>query len=119
VLALALAAVGVYGVMALVVAERTQEVGVRLALGAEPRQVLAMLVGQAAGLAGAGIAVGLGLALVLAPLLASQLYAVAPADPLSLVAAPLALLATALAASVIPARRAMRVDPATALRDAT
>jgi putative ABC transport system permease protein len=115
-LALALAAIGVYGVMSLLVSERTQEVGVRLALGAHPTQMLRMLVGQALRLALAGIAGGVLLSLALMPLLRNQLYAVQPRDPLTLLGVPAVLLLVALVAAVIPARRAMRVDPVAALR---
>ena len=81
VLALGLAAIGVYGVMSLIVSERTREVGVRLALGAEPSQLLTMIVGQAAKLAGIGVAIGVVAALPLAPLLDSQLYGIAVVRP--------------------------------------
>ena len=115
-LALALAAVGVYGVMTLVVAERTAELGLRLALGAEPRAALHLIGRQALGLAGTGVAIGLGLAYLLSPLLANQLFGVTAHDPVSLVVAPAALLVVALVAALIPARRAMRVDLMSALR---
>jgi predicted permease len=115
-LALTLAAVGVYGVMALVVSERTQEMGIRLALGAEPMQVLGLVVGQGAMLAGIGVAIGVVAALGLTPMMAGQLYGVAAADPLTLAGVPLLLLVVAFLACAIPARRAMRVDPITALR---
>jgi predicted permease len=115
-LALALAAIGVYGVMSLLVSERTQEVGVRLALGAHPSQVVKMLVAQAARLALFGVAVGVGLSLVLMPLLAAQLYAVQPRDPLTLAGVPVVLVIIAVLAALVPARRAMRVDPVQALR---
>jgi predicted permease len=116
VLALTLAAVGVYGVMALVVSERTQEMGIRLALGAEPLQVLGLVVGQGLALAGAGIAAGFAASLALMPLMAGQLYGVGTTDPATLAAVPVLLAAVALIACMIPARRAMRVDPVTALR---
>ncbi len=116
VLALGLAAIGVYGVMSLVVSERTREVGVRLALGAEPAQLLRMIVLQAAKLAGIGVAVGIVSALPLAPLLDSQLYGVGSLDPLTFVSVPLLLLGVAVLAALIPARNAMRVDPLVALR---
>ena len=85
VLALGLAAIGVYGVMSLIVSERTREVGVRLALGAEPSQLLTMIVGQAAKLAGIGVAIGVVVALPLAPLLDSQLYGIESFDPTTFV----------------------------------
>jgi predicted permease len=116
ILALTLAAVGVYGVMALVVTERTQEIGVRLALGAEPASVLGLVVREGLVLAGGGIAIGLAAAFALAPIIAGQLYGVRAADPATLVGVPVLLLATALFACAVPALRAMRVDPVTALR---
>jgi ABC-type antimicrobial peptide transport system permease subunit len=94
-LALGLAAIGVYGVMSLIVSERTREVGVRLALGAEPSQLLAMIVGQAARLAGIGVAIGLVVALPLAPLLDSQLYGIRSFDPMTFVSVPIVLLMVA------------------------
>jgi putative ABC transport system permease protein len=115
-LALALAAIGVYGVMSLLVSERTQEVGVRLALGAHPSDVLRLLVGQATRLTLVGVGIGVALSLVLMPLLANQLYAVRPRDPLTLTGVPVALIAVALLAALVPARKAMRVDPVQALR---
>src|SRR5688572_18848251 len=115
-LALSLAAIGVYGVMSLLVSERTQEVGVRLALGAHPSHVLKMLVGQALRLATVGVAAGVALSLVLMPLLAAQLYAVEPRDPVTLAGVPVALMIVAMLAALVPARRAMKVDPVAALR---
>jgi putative ABC transport system permease protein len=115
-LALGLAAIGVYGVMSLVVSERTREVGVRLALGAEPSQLLTMIVGQAAKLAAVGVAIGIAAALPLAPFLDSQLYGVESFDPATFVIVPVALVVIAALAALVPARRAMRVDPVTALR---
>lgn len=115
-LALVLAAVGVYGVMALVVGERTREVGVRLALGADPHAVLRMVLAQATRLAAAGIAIGLAAALLLSPLLESQLFGVRPYDPITFAAVPLMLLLVAVAAAYAPARRAMRTDPMQAIR---
>jgi predicted permease len=116
VLALMLAAIGVYGVMALVVSERTQEMGIRLALGAEPLQVVTLVARQGLTLAGCGIVLGLAISLALTPLMSGQLYGVGHSDPLTLAAVPAVLLAIALLACVVPARRAMRVDPVTALR---
>ena len=116
VLALSLAGIGVYGVMSLLVSERTQEVGVRLALGAHPSQVLKMLVAQATRLAVLGVTLGVALSLVVMPLLQNQLYAVQPRDPLTMAGVPAALIAVALLAALVPARRAMRVDPVKALR---
>ena len=115
-LALTLAAVGVYGVTALLVGERTREMGLRLALGAAPSSVLRLVVGQAAQMTLAGLGLGVLLAWLLSPLLASQLYGVRPADPITFAVVPVVLLVVSLAAAVVPARRAMRVDPMTALR---
>ena len=115
-LAIALAMVGVYGVMALAVGERTKEIGIRLALGAEPRAVLAMIVRQGVAVAAAGTVCGLAVALALAPAIGAQLYGVRPADLVTLVSVAALLLGAAAAASIVPARRAMRVDPAATLR---
>jgi len=115
-LALTLAAVGVYGVMSLVVSERTQEMGIRLALGAEPLRVLTLIVRQGLVLAVFGIALGLVASTALTPMMAAQLYGVRPADPVTLAGVPTLLVAVALLASVVPARRAMRVNPVIALR---
>jgi putative ABC transport system permease protein len=116
VLALVLAAIGIYGVMSLLVSERTQEVGVRLALGARPTEVLTMLVRQAMRFALWGVALGVGVAVLLMPLLKSQLYAVQPRDPLTLTGVPVLLTLVAILAALVPARRAMRVNPVEALR---
>jgi putative ABC transport system permease protein len=115
-LALTLAAVGVYGVMSLVVSERTQEMGIRLALGAEPARVLGLVVRQGVTLAAAGIAVGFAAALALTPMMAGQLYGVGTTDPATLALVPVLLLVVAVVACMVPAVRAMRVDPVTALR---
>lgn len=115
-LALGLAAIGVYGVMSLIVSERTREVGVRLALGAEPSQLLTMIVGQAAKLAAIGVAIGLLVALPMAPLLDSQLYGITSFDPLTFLSVPIALLTIAIMAAGFPARKAMKIDPLAALR---
>jgi predicted permease len=115
-LALALAAVGIYGVMAYSVANRTNEIGIRLALGAQPGQVLTMILREATWISICGIAVGLAAALVLAQAVKSMLYGLQPADPVSLVSGALLLIAVGLAASWIPARRAASVEPIIALR---
>jgi ABC-type antimicrobial peptide transport system permease subunit len=115
-LALALAALGVHGVMALVIAERTREIGVRVALGAAPWHVVRLVVGSGLRVAGAGAAVGLLASLGLTPMMARQLFGIGPLDPLTLAAIPLLLLAVALVACLVPARRAIRVDPVTVLR---
>jgi ABC-type antimicrobial peptide transport system permease subunit len=116
VLALGLAALGLYGVIAYGVAQRSREVGIRLALGARPAQVLRLVVGQGLRLTLAGVALGLVLALGLGRLLGGLLYGVAPSDPLTLLTVPLLLAGVALLASWVPARRATRVDPASSLR---
>jgi predicted permease len=116
VLALTLAAVGVYGVMALVVSERTQEMGIRLALGAAPIQVLMLVVRQGLTLAAVGILLGFVTSMALTPMMARQLYGVQPTDVMTLTGVPVLLLAVALIACAVPARRAMRVDPITSLR---
>jgi ABC-type antimicrobial peptide transport system permease subunit len=116
VLALFLACVGIYGIMAYAVAQRTSEIGVRLALGAIPRQVLAMVLREAFWMSGAGIAIGLGASFVLARFVGSMLYGVAPSDPLTLSSAAALLLLVALGASWIPARRASSIQPMEALR---
>jgi predicted permease len=115
-LALALASVGIYGVMAYSVANRTNEIGIRLALGAQPRQVLAMILREATWISLAGIAAGLTAALFLAQLVKSMLYGLQPADPVSLISGALLLIGVGLAASWIPARRAASVQPVEALR---
>jgi predicted permease len=115
-LALVLAGLGVYGVMALIVAERTQEVGVRLALGAQPIAILALVLRQCLGLTSLGVAAGLGLAALLAPALATQLYGVGTLDSVTFLAAPAVLASVALVAAAVPARSTMRVDPISALR---
>jgi putative ABC transport system permease protein len=116
-LALLLASLGLYGVTAYVVALRTHEIGVRMALGARPNGVLALITRQALRLALIGGAIGLVLALAAGRLLSFMLYGVKPFDPLTLASVTALTLSLTLLASVIPARRAARVDPAIALRD--
>ncbi|HWZ54080.1 MAG TPA: ABC transporter permease [Candidatus Acidoferrales bacterium] len=115
-LALILAAVGIYGVISFSVAQRTHEMGIRMSLGAQPAQVLRLVMGQGARMALVGIALGAAAALGLTRLMRSLLFGVSAADPLTFAAVAILLVAVALAACYVPARRAMRVDPMTALR---
>ena len=115
-LALLLAALGLFSVMAYSVSQRTQEIGIRMALGAQMIDVLRPVVGQSLRLAMAGIAIGLVLSFALTRLVASQLLGVSATDPLIFVGVSCLLCAAALAASIIPARRAIKVDPLVALR---
>jgi len=115
-IALVLASSGVYGVMAHSVTERTHEIGIRLALGAEPRQVLRWIAGRGIRLAAIGLGIGFAVAFAAARLLASLIYGVSPTDPLIFVGVPAALAVVAIAACYLPARRALRVDPIVALR---
>ncbi|HET9409725.1 MAG TPA: ABC transporter permease [Candidatus Sulfotelmatobacter sp.] len=115
-LALLLAGIGLYGVMAYSVSQRTSEIGIRMALGAKRKDVLAMVVLQGMKLAIAGIAVGLTSSFLLTRLLSGVLYQVKPADPLTFVLVPIGLAGVAMLANYIPARRAAKVDPMVALR---
>jgi len=114
--ALLLSAIGIYGVMAYFVMQRTREIGIRMALGASAATVVRMVLGQGVRLAGAGVILGLVSALAMTRALSTLLFAVSPNDPLTLTALSLALTAVALLACYIPARRATRIDPLRALR---
>jgi putative ABC transport system permease protein len=115
-IALVLAAIGVYGVISYGVAQRTQEIGIRMALGARRSDVLAMVVRHGAALAGVGLAVGLAAALALSGLLESLLYQVSPTDPPTFAGGLVTLSLVAVLAAALPARRAARTDPMIALR---
>jgi putative ABC transport system permease protein len=115
-IALLLAAIGIFGVMANLVGERTREIGVRLAMGASRRDVLAMILRRASVLTGIGVSLGLISAFVLARLLANLLRGVRPDDPIVFTVITVTILLTALGSSLVPARRASRVDPMQALR---
>jgi putative ABC transport system permease protein len=114
--ALVLAAVGLYGVMSYTVAQRTREIGLRMALGAQRGDVLRLVVGQGLRLVLVGVVVGLVASLILTRVMTSLLYGVSATDPATLVTISLVLIAVAVFASYIPARRATRVDPLIALR---
>jgi ABC-type antimicrobial peptide transport system permease subunit len=114
--ALLLAAIGLYGLMAYSVEQRTQEIGIRLALGADAQGVRRMVVRQGLRLAIIGIVVGLACAFVLTRFIASMLYGVQAWDPLVFIGVPIVLTAVAFLAAWVPARRASRVDPIQALR---
>jgi len=116
VLTLVLAAIGVYGVLALIVAERTREIGIRLALGADPRSLMALVLRQSLALTVAGIVVGVTTALLLSPVVSSQLYGVNASDPATIALVVAVLMAVSLIAAAIPAARVLRVDPITTLR---
>jgi ABC-type antimicrobial peptide transport system permease subunit len=115
-LALALATVGIYGVIAYSVAGRTRELGVRIALGARPGRVLALVFGQGFVIVGTGMAAGAVGAVAATRVLRGQLYGVSPADPVTLLAAIAVLTAAAAAATWLPASRAARIAPMEALR---
>ena len=116
VVALLLASVGIYGLLAYMVGQRSHEIGVRMALGAMPSTIGRMIVSRGAGLAGIGVGIGLILSGIMAPLISSLLYGVRPLDPEVFIAVPVILMVVVLLASYIPAWRAARVNPIVALR---
>jgi putative ABC transport system permease protein len=111
-----LAVTGIYGVMSHAVTERTHEIGIRMALGAETSDVLKLVVGQGLMLTIAGVVIGIGASLAVTRLITGLLYAVSATDAVTFAVVPVLLTGVALAASFIPARRAMKVDPMVALR---
>jgi ABC-type antimicrobial peptide transport system permease subunit len=116
VLALVLASIGIYGIMAYSVSRRTNEIGIRIALGAQPGQVQRMVLGEASWMVVIGVFVGMGGALALGRVIASMLYGLKGWDPATFAVSSVLLIAVALGASWIPARRAAGVDPMRALR---
>jgi ABC-type antimicrobial peptide transport system permease subunit len=115
-MALVLACIGIYGVIAYLVGQRTQEIAIRMALGAERHHVLFLILGQGIRMAAAGVAAGVVLAFSLTRLMSSQLFGVSDHDPFTFCAVALVLTVVAVIASWLPARRAMQVDPIVALR---
>ena len=116
-IALSLAGLGILGLMHYSVSQRTKEIGIRTALGARPTDVLQLVLSEAIRLALWGAVIGVGAALILTRFMASLLFGVRPIDPLTFIGAPLLLFIIALAASLIPAHRATKVDPMVALRN--
>lgn len=116
VMALSLGVIGIYGVISYVVGQRKHEIGIRMALGAQPRDVLRIVLGQAGNIVLLGIGLGLLASIALTRLMAKMLFGVTATDPVTLFAVAIILVGVSLLASYVPARRAMRVDPATALR---
>ena len=114
--ALLLAAVGIYGMVSYSVSKRTREIGIRLAMGAERKDLLWMVLGQGAAVALSGIAIGIAVTLSLTRLMSNLLFGITPSDPPTIAAVAILLLLFALLSSYLPARRATRVDPLIALR---
>ena|SRR6267378_5715780 len=114
--ALALAAVGIYGVVAFSVTHRTQEIGIRMALGGQRTNVLCLVLGEGARMAALGVLIGIAASMAITRLMSSLLFGIGATDPLTFASVAILLSLVALLASYIPARRAMRVDPIVALR---
>jgi putative ABC transport system permease protein len=115
-LAMVLTAVGLYGVISYTVAQRTHEIGIRMALGAKPKDMLRLIIGQGMKLGVIGVAIGFAIAMGLTHFLSSMLFGITATDPVSFGAVILMLLVVVVMACYVPARRAMRVDPMIALR---
>jgi putative ABC transport system permease protein len=115
-LGLALALVGVYGVVSYAASQRTQEIGVRMALGADRAEILRLVLGRGLVLVGVGVAIGIAAALSVSHMVTNMLFGISPVDPVTFIGVPLLLAAMALLASYVPAFRATRIDPALALR---
>ena len=115
-LALVLSGIGIYGVIAYSVAQRVNEIGIRMALGAQPRDVMRLVVGHGLFLLGIGVAIGIAGSLILTRALGTFLYGIRPTDPVTFASVVLILAGVALLASYFPARRATKVDPIIALR---
>jgi putative ABC transport system permease protein len=116
-IAVGLAAIGIYAVMAFSVTQRTREIGIRMALGARPTDVMRQVTGKGARLVLLGLGIGLGLTLLMAPGFSGLLFRIGPRDPMSFAVVSVLLGSTAMLASYVPGRRAARIDPAIALRD--
>ncbi|HEY9228448.1 MAG TPA: FtsX-like permease family protein, partial [Gemmatimonadaceae bacterium] len=116
IIGLSLAALGIYGLVVYTVSQRTRELGVRIALGAEPRDIRGLVVGQGLKLALVGVAIGVAISFAAARTLAAFLFGVSAADPVTYVSTSLLLVVVAMAASYVPARKATKTDPLVALR---
>jgi ABC-type antimicrobial peptide transport system permease subunit len=115
--ALALAAVGIYGIVAFSVARRTQEIGIRMALGAQRGDVLRLVLGEGTRMAAMGVVIGIVASLAITRLISNLLFGISATDPLTFVGVAILLSVVSLAATYIPAQRTMRVNPVTALRN--